>query len=271
MKSSSVKKQVTRSEAGSTHKIAFDSVIETGRDWLDWINGSLRFEGIIKTRVPWDQLDDGEKSFINVRLKNAAPNLQLMLNSLYITMVAGFEEFLRASIRLLVVRLSGKRYGYNEIAESVVYLNVRESAKLLRRMDSPPDYISFNVADLCRGIGTCVPESKNIELNQYAMSDIDGLVRLESFFERVQVFEISLGWDSLGKEQSLKDALNMSSGGAREVGKELSAELQKISRNRNRIAHTGGEASDVTSQLLSDHRVLLLSLSNVIDSALEGK
>ena len=252
----------------SPHKLAFDSITEGGAKWLDWIGGSQRFEGILKARVPWDQLNDGEKRFVGEKLKELPPNIQLVLNSLYVTMVAGFEEFLRSSIKFLVASVTGRACKYDDIKESIILMNIRESARLLRRMDSPPEYLLFSTPELCRGIGSCVPGSQQVELNSSAIADVDGLIRLDSFFDRVGYFGKDLSWDVLGKNPNLREALGIKSGGAREAGKQLSLELQAISRNRNRIAHTGGEASDVTSHLLGEHRNLLSSLSLAVDQAL---
>ena len=144
--------------------------------------------------------------------------------------------------------------------------HVRESARLLRRIDSPPDYLTLNVDELCRGLGSCVPGSDRVLLNPDAFADVESLVLLETFAERVAIFGFDVTFDVLGKDAAIRDALKLPPrAGAREVGKALHTELTNIRRNRNRIAHTGGNAADVTTELLALHRALVQAVANVIN------
>ncbi|CAH2917365.1 MAG: hypothetical protein CPSOU_3029 [uncultured Paraburkholderia sp.] len=169
----------------SASKVTFDSLIEAGVAWLAWIDGASRFEAILKTRIPSESLDAKEKTVIQGRLGTTSPESQLLLNSFYVTMVAGFEEFLRSAIRDLTNEISRQGLRYDEVDSAIIRMNIRESAKLLRRMDSPPDYLAFNEVDLCRGIGTCIPGSGKVELNPGALAEVDGLIKLENFMQRV--------------------------------------------------------------------------------------
>lgn len=249
----------------SSYKVTFDSLLESGAAWLAWIDGANHFESILKGRIPWNELGNDEKKIVQERLKSVSPENQILLNSFYVTMVAGFEEFLRSAIRDHVNQISQKKLNYDQVDKGVLRLNIRESAKLLRRMDSPPDYLAFNEVDLCRGIATCIPGSTKVELNSVALAEIDGLIKLESFMERIVALGKSLSWDYIGGQQVVKEAMKMEKEKPRHIGKLVSEELESVASNRNRIAHMGGHAADVTLQILRDHRRLLRALGDVID------
>jgi len=163
--------------------------------------------------------------------------------------------------------MSGGGIQFDDVNEALLRLHIKESAKLLRKIDSPPDYIAYNEMDLCRRLGTCVPGSKQIELNGDAFAEIDGLLKLENFLERAALLGKRINWDELGKNSLVKKAMGMEKDGTRAVANALVHELEDIARFRNRIAHTGGNAADVTSQIISDHTTLLSALADVIANA----
>jgi hypothetical protein len=250
----------------SPAKTSLDALLDSNAQWFDWIEAAGKFEGLLKDKIPWDQLDGTARGFVQSRLESTAPTRQVLLNSFYLTMVAGFEEYLRGKIREATETYSNSKKKYAEVAAPVRMTHVRESARLLRRIDSPPDYLTLNVDDLCRGLGSCIPGSERVLLNPDAFADVESLVLLETFAERVGIFGLNVTLDVLGKEAGIRDALKLSSrAGAREVSKALQTELGAMRRNRNRIAHTGGDAADVTTELLRSHRELVQAVATSIN------
>jgi hypothetical protein len=251
----------------SPAKASFDALLDSNAQWFEWIDASGKFESLLRDKIPWNQLDDVDRAFVQLRMKSAAPSRQLLINSLYLTMVAAFEEFLRDKIRDSTRAYAKAKQKYEDVEEPVRRTHIRESARLLRRIDSPPDYLALNVDELCRGLGSCLPNSDAVLLNPDAFADVDSLVLLENFASRIAIFGIDCSFDILGRDPNVRSSLKMSRGGAREVSKALSVELGVMRRNRNRIAHTGGNAADVTVDVLSDHRSLLKTITSVIDAA----
>lgn len=252
----------------SPSKTSFDVLLGSNAEWFEWIEAAGKFESLLKDKIPWDQLDGPAKAFVTQRFKSTAPARQTLLNSLYLTMVSGFEEYLRATIREVTRQVSSEKPKYEDLETAVLKMHVRESARLLRRIDSPPDYLTLNVEDLCRGLGSCVPGSSAVNLNPEAFADVESLIKLDSFIERMVILGKDISFDVLGKEPSLMGALKLSKGNARHVSKALSSELETMKRYRNRIAHTGGNAADVTTELVTDHRTLLQALASAIDAAI---
>lgn len=250
----------------SAAKISLDALLESNAQWFDWIEGAGQFENLLKDKLPWAQLDTGARGFVKSRLESTAPARQILLNSFYLTMVSGFEEYLRGKIREATEGYSNANKKYDEVNQNVRMTHVRASARLLRRIDDPPDYLTLNVDELCRGLGSCVPGSDRVLLNPDAFADVESLVLLENFVERVRIFGFDVTFDVLGKDAAIREALKFSArGGAREVGKALRKELMELRRNRNRIAHAGGSAAEVTTELLAFHRSLVQAVANAID------
>lgn len=250
----------------SPSKISLDDLLISNADWYEWIEAAGKFENLLKGKIPWAELDKVEKQFITVRLKATAPAGQTLLNSLYLTMVSGFEEYLRSTIRETARQVSKANPKYEELDPEVLKIHIKDSARLLKRIDSPPDYLSLNAEDLCRGLGSCVPGSKFVTLNPEAFADIESLIKLESFIARMGVLGKQISFDILGADPQLMSVLKSPKGGTRETAKLLQKELETMRRYRNRIAHTGGNAADVTREILADHRSLLFALSSAIDS-----
>lgn len=254
----------------SAAKVSFDVLLESNSAWFEWIDGAVQFENLLRDKLPWEQLDGPAKAFAGKRLKATAPAQQLLLNSFYLTMAAGFEDFLRSTIRETTRRVASERPKYEDLEVATRNMHIRESARLLRRMDSPPDYLAVNIDDLCRGLGSCVPGSTAVHLNPEAFSDVDGLIRLESFLERLTALGKPMDWEKLANQQLVKVAIGLPKGKSGQVAKALQSELRTISRFRNRIAHIGGSAADVTLEVLRDHRNLLKELTTAIEVAVQG-
>ncbi len=250
----------------SAARLAFDANFDAGQGWLDWISEASKFEAILRDKIPWESLAGQEIATVQTRLKTVVPPSSLLMNSFYVTMVAGFEEYLRSYIREQAQKISLSNISFSDMDMKLIRMNMRESARLLKRLEAPPDYIRFDEGDLCRQLGTSVPGSKRVELNGDALAEVDGLLKLTSFMERIDVFEKKLTWDQLGGQQAIKTSLNLTGAKPREVGKALSAELNTIARYRNRIAHTGWAAADVTGPIAKQHRDILAATVAVIDS-----
>ncbi|QFZ87160.1 hypothetical protein GFK26_32475 [Variovorax paradoxus] len=258
--------------SGSPQKINFDQLTENSLKWLDWIEGATKLQGLIKGNVNFDGLEGDEKKFVASRLNEVAPNRQLLLNSVYITMTAGFEEYLRTTLKAMADNLNQEAKPPNAHHKTLVNFNIRETAKLLRRMDSPPDYITFNHDDLCRILGSCATGSQAVQFNGEALSDVDGLIRLKNFCERAEGLGKRVDLDVAAKDPAIKIALKQEkNNSARDVRKLLEDELEIISRYRNRIAHIGGNASDVTEPVLRSHKYLLSAVAVAIENQIQNR
>lgn len=246
--------------------INLESVLDSGEAWLSWIESSEGFHSILKGKVPWDALDGASVAVVQKRLKLQQPANQVLLNSLYLTMASAFEEFLRTTIQEAAAQLSTSSPKYEDLGEAVRKLHLRESAKLLRRLDSPPEYLSITTEDLCKAIGSCVPGSAAVKLCQEALGDVDSLLKLENFLARMTALGRQASFDSLAKVPAVAASLKLPGSNTRTLAKALQNSVESISKNRNRIAHMGGTAADVNASLLIDDRTVLRALAMAISS-----
>ena len=242
--------------------INLESVLDSGEHWLSWIEGAESFHAILRDKVPWDRLDGPSVAIVQNRLKMASPASQLLLNSLYLTMASAFEEFLRATIQEVATRLSADMPRYEDLDVGVRNLHLRESARILRRLDSPPDYLAITISELCTAIGSCVPGSDAVTLCAQALGDVDSLIKLENFMERMNALGKQISFDSLAKYPDVAASLKLARSPIRTVAKALKGCFESISKNRNRIAHVGGSAADVDRALMEDHRGVLRAVAN---------
>jgi len=246
--------------------VSFESVLECGEKWLAWVDEADTFRAILKDKIPWTELDAAARAAVQASLKAPTPASQLLLNSLYLTMASAFEEFLRSVIQEHTANLSSKKPKFEDIKVELRNLHLRETARLLRRLDSPPDYLTLTVEDLCSAIGSCVPGTPAVLLCNEALGDVDGLIKLDSFFERMKALGKPMSFDSVAGDANVTKALKLEGSSTRIVAKALVRCVETVSKNRNRIAHMGSSAADVNRALIEEHRQVLRSVSKVICS-----
>lgn len=244
----------------------FESVLDAGEKWLAWIDEAERFHVILKDKIPWEQLDATSRAAVQARLKASAPTNQLLLNSLYLTMASAFEEFLRSVIQESANRLSASKPKYEDMNSELRNLHLRETARLLRRLDSRPDYLAITTEELCSAIGSCVPGTVAVRLCEQALGDVDGLIRLENFFERMNALGQPMSFDRIAKDPRVVSALKLTGSPPRTVAKAIKHCVEAVSKNRNRIAHMGSSAADVDRTMIGDHRHVLKAVSLAICS-----
>lgn len=251
--------------AASSAVGAFNVLADMSSGWLYHVRAAARFQTVLAKWIPWTDLSAEEKSAVQEGLSATQPEQQLLINALYVTLVAGFEEFLRSLVRRLGNQITDTKSKYEDLEQEVMRLHIRESAKLLRKIDSPPDYITFDSAEVCRRLGTCSPGGGHVELNADALADVESLIKLKTFFERTEPFGCKIDFDVLGRNDQIQKVLRMPRNAVRETAKLLSKTMDDVARMRNRIAHTGGNASDVTEDILRNHTELLKAIAAVLD------
>jgi hypothetical protein len=276
----------------SVAKVEFDALLASNETWLNWIEGASQFQSLVSKHIRYESLDKDGKASITARLGVSRPSNAHLLNAFYVTMVAGFEAYLKASLRELVkVQNTAAVNGHNSVPTPILRMNIRETAKLLSRMDSPPDYLNINEADLCLSIGSCAPKSASVFLNEDSFAEISSPLKLETFMSRIEIFSHKMSWEKLARIAAIKAAVATQDGekaeivagrgkaaaahatapavaGVRDTEKYLKDTFADISKFRNRIAHLGGTASDVTALVYKQHLIILRAVSDEFSSLL---
>lgn len=258
-----------KKKRNSAAKIAFEALVEQNYAWRAWIEGAVEFEAILRSCIPWENLDRRHKEAVGKRMGISSPDQQLLANSFYVTLVAGFEEYLRAVIREQVMILNESGKSAAQVSATMLRCHMREAAGLLKRIDSPPDYMAISAEDLCVSIGSCSVGSSRLHFSVEALSNIDSPIKLDSFMARMSDLGVRVSWDILGGCEELKKALGLpDKTGNRDVANTAQEEILRIARFRNRIAHTGGHAADVSLQIIQQDSAILKAFCKKVDEVI---
>jgi len=191
---------------------------------------------------------------------------QLFFNSSYLSSVAAFEEFLQNTIEAKVESEIEKAAIFEQLPENLRIRHMIASGKLLSLYENAPDHLSVNFSEVCRRLGTCMPESTDFELNTNALCFLKNIINLESFLEFLSKCCCQIDWDVLGRDAAIQKQLGTR--GTRETAHQLKSYFKEMARMRNRIAHTG-TPSDVTPAILDSHLSILRATAITITTVLK--
>jgi hypothetical protein len=187
-------------------------------------------------------------------------------NANFMSLVAGFEEFLRQTLELAITARAQTAKSFDDLGAPAHDLHMKATGFLLTHKANPPQQLrSLDFFQVCRNIGTCVPGATTFTLNPEAISLQSSLLDLESFMDTLSKFGYQINWDKLGADAQVKEC--MGSTGTRDAANLLKGYLLEIVKQRNRVAHTGS-SSDITPALLNEYLTRLLSLARAISGCL---
>lgn len=188
-------------------------------------------------------------------------------NSYFVSLVAGFEEFLRKTLETAVKVRARTAKDFDELGTSVHDLHMKATGFLLTLKSNPPQQLrSLDFFQVCRNIGTCFPGTTSFTLNPEAISIQSSLLDLESFMDVLNKFQYKISWDILGADVEVKKCMGVK--GTRDSAKSLKQSLTKMVRQRNRVAHTGS-SSDITPGVLEEYLASLVALARAITGCLQ--
>ena len=192
---------------------------------------------------------------------------QLHCNSNYLSSVAAFEQFLREALESAIRARVNSASSFDQLGDIVQDMHMKATGRLLTMKEKPPQQLGrLDFFEVCRRIGTCLPGSTTFEFNSEALCLQGDLLELESFFDTLNKFGYTIGFDKLGADAGLRTCFGASN--TRKTRKALEAYVEDMTRQRNRIAHTGTSASQVTPAVLAEHLVVLRSLAQAVAGAM---
>lgn len=188
-------------------------------------------------------------------------------NANYMSLVAGFEEFLRETLNSTITARSQAVKSFDDLGTPAHDLHMKATGTLLARKAKPPQQLrALDFFQVCRNIGTCIPGAANFTLNTEAISIQDSLLDLESFMDTLQKFGYKITWDTLGENSEIKKCLGVTR--TRDSANQLRKILAEMVKQRNRVAHTGS-SSDITPAVLDEYLSRLLLLARTIAGCLK--
>jgi hypothetical protein len=194
---------------------------------------------------------------------------QQYCNANFMSLVAGFEEFLRQTLEYAITARAQSAKSFDDLGTHVHELHMMATGSLLVKKAKPPQQLrSLNFFEVCRNLGTCLPGAKTFTLNPEAISIQTSLLDLESFIETLKKFKYQIGWDILGADTEIKKCMGVKR--TRDSANQVRQYIDKMVAQRNRVAHTGS-SSDITPAVLDEYLIRLRCLARAITNCLEKK
>jgi hypothetical protein len=245
----------------------FDSALAPFRVHLDevrncvaFIRNSIRLKSSLGKIVDWRLGKTHEILLADSFIKLEDLQLRPVLNGLFVTVIAAFEEFLRTIIMLAVRQKVENVKVFHELGQSFIKRHMEYSGKLLAMVNSPPAHLSLDYYDLCRRIGTCLPSSTNIEMNDIAFGFIRGLTEIETFIDCIKEIGYQLELDDFGRNRELQNLLHTRK--TRETSNELRRVIHEAVSNRHKIAHSGQSHAEISEEVFT-YQLSLLELTAI--------
>lgn len=233
----------------SHSKLAFEKLIkfllEVQELSLFYADG-YKLRTHLRNMLDWNQLniDINRKNLATAFMDHRDFREDIVFQALYVIVHASLEQFIRESIENIIRTINDSHIHFDDIKDSLKQENTYRTGLLLSSIKKPKDHysIDFNAASKC--IGSCHNGSQSFDLYPKAFSLNFGTISalsIEKLFERVG---IKIDWDYFGRSINLKKLFKATK--SRSCSKEVKHMLNEMVSNRNRIAHSGGDAADVS-------------------------
>jgi len=188
----------------------------------------------------------GEETELAKRFINSRPSsAEAVYGPLLIRLLASLERYMRSTIAHIVDEKAANAASYDSVAGTLGYRNLVLTGRLLSTLDTPRDYLTFDVEQLVENLASCKRGSGRFKLNAIAFSSALAGVNpsvLEKAFDNL---DISGWWDRIGAEAKVMALLGTK--GARATGDRAKERLKELARWRNHLAH-GGDGEIVISE-----------------------
>jgi hypothetical protein len=178
-------------------------------------------------------------------IKEARP--EGIYGPLLVRLMAVFERYLRLLIVEGLEHYMSTAKKFDDLPQKLVNRNLILTGRILANVESPRDYLSFNIETLIANLASCKAGSSTFKLNAHAFSaTVTGIspVAIDRALESIEVNEC---WDTIGSDTRLEKLLGTK--GARATGSQSAERLKELSRWRNHLAHGGDEIASTESQL----------------------
>ncbi|MFN8343066.1 MAG: HEPN domain-containing protein [Cyclobacteriaceae bacterium] len=195
--------------------------------------------------VNWNGIEQDQKQLVSDFYKLKATPSRSLFNSIYLSAVASFESYLTHTIEVVIENLNNKCKTFEQLPGVFINKHIELTGKILSTVHSPPAHINVDYYKLGKTLGTVTPKSEKIELNTEIAGFIRQLLELDGFISFISHCDIKIDFDTICNDATMKSTFGVTK--TRDAANELKAFLEQTKKMRNRIAHTGQNASDMTS------------------------
>jgi hypothetical protein len=185
---------------------------------------------------------------------------------LLIRLLACLESYVRKMIAHAVIRKSKGAKSYDDIAETLGNRNLVLTGRVLATLDSPREYIKFNIEEMVDNLASCRRGASPFKLNAPAFCAQLASVNPSVIEKALENIDLTNWWDKIGANSSIASLLETK--GSRATGARAKERLKELSRWRNHLAH-GGEGQLVISESqLGEAIELVAAFGTALDSIL---
>ena len=182
--------------------------------------------------------------------KTALPE-RVLLNSLFLSVAASYEDFLRGVLKNTILIIDRNTNQFDDLEEKLRNRHMKSTGSMIASHASSPSYLNVNYKKISENIAKCFPGSSNFSLNLEIVEFVKGILNLQNFFDFLLLCGFSISYDDLAKTEKVKAHFKKTN--TRERANEIKVTHVKILALRNRVAHTGQSTSDLTIQVLEDY------------------
>lgn len=189
------------------------------------------------TMIDWTMLDDDTKrlaqQFMNLRGSYA----EGVFRGLYVSMAASYEQFVRDLVSAGVEVTASSIASFDDLSDNLKQQNIHLTGRALETVFGRRAHLKFDYYALSANIGTCVPGSKEFQLNTDAFSAEITTPNSEGLGRALERIGVAGYWDVIARHRNVQ--LSLGTAGVRETHKTARDFLDAFVSRRNVIVHAG--------------------------------
>ncbi|MCX7012859.1 MAG: HEPN domain-containing protein [Candidatus Sumerlaeota bacterium] len=250
--------QFSEFEAGLDQIVKSLDLVRVATDLRPYLNDMLR----------WECLEKDKKGLAQKFIKTDQPDVAVFCRAFYVMVYALLEKLMADMMRIGVEVINSRAKSFASLRENFQHEHIHRSAIALQTIKGRRDHHDFDFFAICRNLGSCLPESDQFTLNATAFAMTDGGLTSENVPRLLRRIGIDLDWDDFGRSTDLQGVMGRSH--TRETAGEVKAWLDKMTRNRNRLAHTGGVSLTITERDLRDALAFAKAFGHALADVIES-
>jgi hypothetical protein len=249
-----------------------DGFLQELNDCIDFVTVSSTLRPRLRDYIAWNR-ENLPRNLITSFLGQNSVRTQVIYRALYVSAHAAFEQFSRDVVAEAADQISAIIDSYDNLWDDIKTEHVYRTGQALVTIRKPLEHFPFDFHQLSTNIGGCVPGAGKFKLNSSALALVHGPLTPENLEKLITRLSIPFNWDSLASHPPLKACFQFTD--ARDSANAIKAFLEKMVKNRNRIAHSTGTAAEIDEQEVREVvrfvEALCHSLSGLVKRELNRK
>ncbi|MET3501098.1 hypothetical protein ABIC45_002710 [Mucilaginibacter rubeus] len=225
---------------------------------VNHLNYTTSLKSKINGLVNWQQIEAQDKKLINEYYKLEPLPFRIIYNSLYVSIVAGFENFLREFLFVLIQE-KGKA---GKLSDAFLKKHLQLSGIILSYTFTMPSHLNIDTYKIGKNLASCTPQSTPFTLNPEIAYFVKNILEIEKVLDFLTSCGVNIQIDAFGRNADLVSLLKTTN--PRETVKELQEKMDEYVKNRHKIAHTGLDSSEITPSIINETIAVLLAVAKTL-------